>query len=81
MRIEFYGMFPIWIILFFIMDLKIFKASNDLKHFGILIFKSNVLPLYYIWINFIIECIKAIRRSGRKKEVVENAEVQHQISE
>jgi hypothetical protein len=63
------------------MDLKIFKASNDWKHFGIFILESNVLPLYYPWINFRIECIRAIRRSGRKNEVVEKAEVQLQISE
>lgn len=67
--------------LFLIIDLKILSASKYEKHLGGIILKSYAIPLSYISINLKIEWIKAIRRSGKKNEVVEKADVQCQISE
>lgn len=58
------------------MDLNIFRASNDSKHFGGRILKSKCTPLSSTSINFKIEWTSAILKSGKKNEAAENADVQ-----
>lgn len=81
LKIEFYGIWSEWMILFLSTDLNIFKAWKNSKHLGGLILKSQIIPLSSTSINFKMECIKAILRSGKKNEVIEKADVQCHMRE
>lgn len=74
-------MLSAWITLLWISDLKISKAEKEENSFGSLIFKFHGNPLSFTWIKRKMDWMRAIRWSGREKEMVAKADEQHQIRE